>query len=80
MKPYKYYWRYNHPSRVSLVLTVNLGSSKLYLNLKCCSSISHIFRPDVKFFCDLDYDPFLLMEDTKKVYGQLPVFSVLPHR
>ncbi|KAG7092472.1 alpha-1,2-mannosyltransferase KRE2 [Marasmius oreades] len=26
-------------------------------------------RPDVKFFCDLDYDPFLYMEDKKKVYG-----------
>ncbi|KZT26457.1 glycosyltransferase family 15 protein [Neolentinus lepideus HHB14362 ss-1] len=26
-------------------------------------------EPDVKFFCDLDYDPFLVMEDGKKVYG-----------
>jgi alpha 1,2-mannosyltransferase len=26
-------------------------------------------EPDVKFFCDLDYDPFLVMEDQKKVYG-----------
>ncbi|PSR74154.1 hypothetical protein PHLCEN_2v10110 [Hermanssonia centrifuga] len=26
-------------------------------------------RPDVTFFCDLDYDPFLIMEDQKKVYG-----------
>ncbi|KAL0071397.1 hypothetical protein AAF712_001254 [Marasmius tenuissimus] len=26
-------------------------------------------EPDVKFFCDLDYDPFLIMEDQKKVYG-----------
>ncbi|KIP09616.1 glycosyltransferase family 15 protein [Phlebiopsis gigantea 11061_1 CR5-6] len=25
--------------------------------------------PDVTFFCDLDYDPFLLMQDQKKVYG-----------
>ncbi|KZT08704.1 glycosyltransferase family 15 protein [Laetiporus sulphureus 93-53] len=25
--------------------------------------------PDVTFFCDLDYDPFLLMEEEKKVYG-----------
>ena len=32
----------------------------------------------MKFFCDLDYDPFLLMEDTKKVYGQLPVFFLPP--
>lgn len=26
-------------------------------------------RPDVKFFCDLDYDPFLIMQDQGKVYG-----------
>ncbi|KAF9464717.1 glycosyltransferase family 15 protein [Collybia nuda] len=25
--------------------------------------------PDVKFFCDLDYDPFLIMQDQNKVYG-----------
>jgi alpha 1,2-mannosyltransferase len=26
-------------------------------------------EPDVKFFCDLDYDPFLIMEDQKKLYA-----------
>ncbi|PPQ66071.1 hypothetical protein CVT26_010813 [Gymnopilus dilepis] len=26
-------------------------------------------EPDVKFFCDLDYDPFLIMEDGNKMYG-----------
>jgi len=26
-------------------------------------------RPDVRFFCDLHYDPFLIMQDQKKVYG-----------
>ncbi|KAJ7905508.1 glycosyltransferase family 15 protein [Mycena olivaceomarginata] len=26
-------------------------------------------EPDVKFFCDLDYDPFLIMEDQNKMYG-----------
>ena len=26
-------------------------------------------RPNVKFFCDLDYDPFLVMQDGNKVYG-----------
>ncbi|GJE90829.1 glycosyltransferase family 15 protein [Phanerochaete sordida] len=26
-------------------------------------------EPDVNFFCDLDYDPFLVMQDQKKVYG-----------
>lgn len=27
-------------------------------------------RPDVTFFCDLDYDPFLYMQDHEKVYGE----------
>ncbi|EJD06044.1 glycosyltransferase family 15 protein [Fomitiporia mediterranea MF3/22] len=26
-------------------------------------------EPNVQFFCDLHYDPFLIMEDEKKVYG-----------
>ncbi|CAE6440725.1 unnamed protein product [Rhizoctonia solani] len=26
-------------------------------------------EPNVKFFCDLDYDPFKVMKDGKKVYG-----------
>ncbi|KAJ7109391.1 glycosyltransferase family 15 protein [Mycena epipterygia] len=26
-------------------------------------------EPDVTYFCDLDYDPFLLMQDENKVYG-----------
>jgi len=26
-------------------------------------------EPDVQFFCDLDYDPFLIMQDQNKVYG-----------
>ncbi|KAK0240114.1 glycosyltransferase family 15 protein [Armillaria nabsnona] len=29
----------------------------------------YYWRPDVKFFCDLDYDPFLIMQDQHKVYG-----------
>lgn len=28
-------------------------------------------RPDVRYYCDLDYDPFLFMEDRDKVYGEL---------
>ncbi|KAF9511666.1 glycosyltransferase family 15 protein [Hydnum rufescens UP504] len=26
-------------------------------------------EPGVKFFCDIDFDPFLVMQDEKKVYG-----------
>lgn len=34
-------------------------------------------RPDVKFFCDLDYDPFLIMQDQNKMYGKYPwLFSI----
>ncbi|KAF8964698.1 glycosyltransferase family 15 protein [Flammula alnicola] len=29
----------------------------------------YYWRPDVKFFCDLDYDPFLIMQDQNKMYG-----------
>lgn len=28
-----------------------------------------MFRPDVYFHCDIDFDPFLYMEDNNKVYG-----------
>ena len=27
-------------------------------------------RPDIKFFCDIHYDPFLYMQDHGKVYGE----------
>lgn len=26
-------------------------------------------RPNVKFYCDLDYDPFLFMQENKLKYG-----------
>ncbi|KAJ7219288.1 glycosyltransferase family 15 protein [Mycena pura] len=26
-------------------------------------------EPDIRYFCDLDYDPFLVMQDGNKVYG-----------
>jgi len=31
---------------------------------------SNFYRPDVSFFCDVDYDPFLVMQDQNKVYGR----------
>ena len=27
-------------------------------------------RPNVNFFCDTDYDPFLFLEENDKVYGE----------
>lgn len=32
-------------------------------------------RPGVKFYCDIDFDPFLYMQDNEKVYG----FTVALH-
>ncbi|KAL1728728.1 glycosyltransferase family 15 protein [Schizophyllum commune] len=29
----------------------------------------YYWRPDVKFFCDIDYDPFIYMQENEKVYG-----------
>lgn len=33
-------------------------------------------EPSVEFFCDLDYDPFLYMQENNKKYGKWPPF---PH-
>jgi hypothetical protein len=38
----------------------------------CISSFSSTLirnRPDVRFFCDIQFDPFLYMEDYNKTYG-----------
>lgn len=32
-----------------------------------------LIRPDVRFFCDLNFDPFLLMQDEGKVYGTMNI-------
>jgi alpha 1,2-mannosyltransferase len=34
-----------------------------------CAVFTLSIRPDVRFFCDLNFDPFLLMQDQNKVYG-----------
>lgn len=36
---------------------------------RCPSAQLTCHRPSVKYFCDLDYDPFLLMQDQGKQYG-----------
>lgn len=30
-----------------------------------------VCSPDVTYYCDLDYDPFLVMQDQGKVYGRV---------
>lgn len=32
--------------------------------------MSYSLRPDVRFFCDVTYDPFIYMEEHDKVYGE----------
>jgi len=29
-----------------------------------------LLRPDVKYYCDISYDPFLLLQKEKKIYGE----------
>ncbi|KAG9318504.1 glycolipid 2-alpha-mannosyltransferase-domain-containing protein [Chiua virens] len=53
LQKYRYYWR------VEYVLS---SEGFAWIDDLCC-------RPDIKFFCDVDYDPFLLMQDQQKVYG-----------
>lgn len=43
------------------------------INLKRCN------RPGVSYFCDMDYDPFLMMQDEGKVYG-MSILSLPPFR
>lgn len=33
-------------------------------------------RPDVKFYCDISYDPFLLLQKENKVYGEQRLLRV----
>jgi len=37
-------------------------------NLRGDSCLAHD-RPNVHFYCDLDFDPFVFMEQNKKTYG-----------
>jgi len=36
-------------------------------------------RPDVKFFCNVHYDPFKFMEQNNKVYGEVHFSTVCPN-
>lgn len=43
----------------------------LFFNHELLREYKYYWRlePDIKYFCDIDYDPFLVMHDQKKVYG-----------
>ncbi len=59
LQDYKYYWRVEYISWISA----------------SCHGLIPSCRPDVTFFCDLHYDPFLYMQDHGKVYG--PYFNFI---
>lgn len=61
---FKYYWRIEY---VSLLLLSTVVSSSTDADSVMPNLL--LLRPSVKYFCDLDYDPFLLMQDTGKKYG-----------
>lgn len=59
----------------SWTATITIGESSkpslvvIEIPTMCSYHSCTIFRPHVKFFCDISYDPFLVMQDQKKVYG-----------
>ena len=54
-------------------VSVSLLSKQSSESSKCSAfakpMLPHPPRPDVTFFCDIDYDPFLVMQDKQKMYG-----------
>ena len=56
------------------------GLSTRRAGLLCGADWLLIYRPDVHFHCDVDYDPFLYMEDHNKTYGAPnPLFASSEH-
>src|ERR1700744_325382 len=62
LKDLKYYWRVECSFPSTTIYHIRLTTSN---------------RPDISYFCDLDYDPFLLMQDENKVYGLLTKSSTI---
>jgi alpha 1,2-mannosyltransferase len=58
LKDYDYYWRIEY-----------VFFYQLALHIIVILAYNALRRPSIKLFCDIDYDPFLLMQDGKKVYG-----------
>ncbi|KAF8077935.1 glycosyltransferase family 15 protein [Lyophyllum atratum] len=54
------------PSRYRNMCRFNSG---FFFHHELLKPYRYYWRPDVKFFCDVTYDPFLYMEDGNKVYG-----------
>ena len=42
----------------------------MLLNLAYALAKNGASRPDVKYYCDISYDPFLLLQKENKVYGE----------
>jgi alpha 1,2-mannosyltransferase len=49
--------------------TAGTGESSMSLPKPCRTKHSPTPRPDVHFHCDLEFDPFLFMQDHNKTYG-----------
>ncbi|KAF8238655.1 glycosyltransferase family 15 protein [Tricholoma matsutake] len=44
-------------------------NSGFFYRHELLKSYRYYWRPSVTYFCDIDYDPFLIMQDQNKVYG-----------
>ena len=60
------------PTRTSSAISLLL-ESRVRVAMAGCYDVAftrgRCDRPDVNYYCDLDYDPFRLMQDHEKVYG-----------
>ena len=43
----------------------------MFRNLAYALAKNGASRPDVKYYCDISYDPFLLLQRENKVYGKV---------
>lgn len=53
---------------MKLMLHTELSKWRETNSFGCLINILH--RPEVKFFCDVTYDPFKFMEANNKLYGK----------
>lgn len=57
-------------TKVQVLLEGRVGTDVYILRHQQADSV-YSLSPDVTYFCDLDYDPFLVMQDQGKVYGRI---------
>lgn len=81
LKPYRYYWRSVIVSNSHhQLLIITEWSTSVLCRVFFVGHSSSSIRPDVKFFCDVTYDPLLYMQRNNKIYGMTPAILLqLPH-